>query len=48
MEIWISLITDLGFPIAITLFQLFKLDKSLQDLKDEISKLSMEIKDAGK
>ena len=48
MEMWPSVITDLGFPIAITLFQLFKLDKSLQDLKEEISKLSMEIRDAGK
>lgn len=48
MEDWTSLITDLGFPIAITIFQLFKLDKSLQELKEEISKLSRENKDTGK
>lgn len=48
MEGWISLITDLGFPIAITFFQLFKLDKSLQDLKEEIRNLSREIRDTGK
>lgn len=48
MENWINLISNLGFPIAVTLFQLLKLDRSLQELKNEISKLSTEIKNAGK
>lgn len=40
MDIWINLISDLGFPIAITLFVLLKLEKSIQALTEEVRKLS--------
>lgn len=42
MDIWINLISDLGFPVAITLFVLLRLEKSIQVLTEEIRKLSSE------
>lgn len=42
MDIWINLISDLGFPIAITLFVLLRLEKSIQALTEEVRKLSNE------
>lgn len=49
MDNWINLISNLGFPVAITIFQLLKLDRSLQDLTEEIKKLAIQNqqKDAG-
>lgn len=46
MENWINLVSNLGFPIAITIFQLLKLDRSLQNLTEEIKQLKNTKKDA--
>ena len=50
MEIWTNLIANLGFPIAITIFQLLKLDRSLQELTEEIKSMERKTnqKDANK
>ncbi len=42
MESWITLIQNLGFPIAISLYQLVVLNKTLKELTDEIKKVSKE------
>lgn len=39
MDNWINLVSNLGFPIAITIFQMLKLDRSLQELAEEIRQL---------
>ena len=43
MDIWIKLISDLGFPITITLFTLFRLEKTIQALTEEIKVLAKKI-----
>lgn len=40
MDSWINYISEIGFPIAITLYTLVSLNKSLRELRDEIRNMS--------
>lgn len=44
MEMWIELISNLGFPIAITLFVLLRVEGSIKDLSQRIDVLTEEIR----
>lgn len=43
MEPWISLIGNVGFPIAVTFYLLFRLEKNFNQLEQVVEELIREI-----
>lgn len=41
---WIQVVSELGFPMAISIYLVIRIEKQLIDLKDSIDHLSEQIK----
>lgn len=44
MEAWISFVTEVGFPIAVTFYLLYRIEGKLNDLIDSIHALPEKMK----